>query len=582
MIPGCASPGMDDRAASALSTANYGAARVRLQKDLTEDRSDRDYILSRERLLIATLADGQPAAAEEISNQTFQLLRTQGLNADRTVASVVFNEGVKIWKGEPFEQAFAYSYIAIQKAMRDDWGNARAAAQSSLFLLKDFGDNERTGRKLTNLEIAQRAQQQETRGGGAGDKYLDKGYTPLKTDFALGYILTGLASKALGRDDEANDNFNEAAKVNAGLAPLRDTLMGDSYNAVFIVDFGRGPAKVAYGPSNSLAQFRACTPSDARGLSASVIAPGDSLAPGAGPTTGGTTVAAATDVNAMAASHFWNNMEDVRQAKNLIGDGLLIGGLVVANTNRKKEGAIVGLSAIAAGLLVKATAAADTRHLELLPQRVFVVPVNITAPNSSVVLELTGDPSSRLVLPAMSPPDSPDKFMVRYVKMGTGREWGGGEPWAAGQIVYANDECEARIPGDDLPYILGGHCVRRPSSETMEHYQSAGNLVGMTSSDLENIYREEGIAFTVEDQYGKDSLGSARKHILEGGNSLVCPLPGTSGYNRLFCQSHPLYQPKSEALKQLIAREPNAQHRALEAAPEDNQATGKKKRRSWW
>src|SRR6185295_15400355 len=102
-LAGCASERIDDRAASALANANYGAARVRLQKDLTDNRSDRDYILSRERLLIATLADGQPAAAEEISNQTFQLLRTQGLNADRTVASVVLTEGVKIWKGEPFE-----------------------------------------------------------------------------------------------------------------------------------------------------------------------------------------------------------------------------------------------------------------------------------------------------------------------------------------------------------------------------------------------------------------------------------------------------------------------------------------------
>lgn len=47
-----------------------------LQKGLTKDPSDRAYILDRLRLLILTLADGSPAAAEETANQTFDLLRT--------------------------------------------------------------------------------------------------------------------------------------------------------------------------------------------------------------------------------------------------------------------------------------------------------------------------------------------------------------------------------------------------------------------------------------------------------------------------------------------------------------------------
>src|SRR6185369_8080879 len=200
-------------------------------------------------------------AAEEVANQTFRLLRTQGLNADRTTASIVLNEDIKIWKGEPFEQALSYTYIAIQKAELGQWDNARAAANASLFLLKDFGHNER-GQEMTNIEVARRAAEQDARSNGAGDRYINKGYTPIKTNFVLGYLLSGLANKALGRTDEANDNFNEAVVVNASLKPLANNLAKGTYNTVFIVDFGRGPTKTASGPDKAFASFVPNTRSD--------------------------------------------------------------------------------------------------------------------------------------------------------------------------------------------------------------------------------------------------------------------------------------------------------------------------------
>jgi hypothetical protein len=123
-----------------------------------------------------------------------------------------------------------------------------------------------------------------------------------------------------------------------------------------------------------------------------------------------------------------------------------------------------------------------------------------------------------------------------------------GAPWASsGQVVYANDRTTADIPGDDLPYIMGGRCVRTPSAATIARYHAKGRLKNMTAVELENLYREEGIALAVEDQRGE-----SRKHILEGGTSLVCPLAGSTGYARLFCQTHQPYQPKSEALRRAI------------------------------
>src|SRR6185369_14807979 len=202
-------------------------------------------------------------AAEEVANQTFRLLRTQGLNADRTTASIVLNEDIKIWKGEPFEQALSYTYIAIQKAELGQWDNARAAANASLFLLKDFGHNER-GQEMTNIEVARRAAEQDARSSGAGDRYINKGYTPIKTNFVLGYLLNGLANKALAREDEANDNFHEAAAINAAFEPLAKELSTGAYNTVFIVDYGRGPEKIATGPDNAFSSFVPRSGSDTR------------------------------------------------------------------------------------------------------------------------------------------------------------------------------------------------------------------------------------------------------------------------------------------------------------------------------
>src|SRR4051812_9361135 len=130
-ISGCASPQLDPNLLAATDAGHYGGAREAIQSQLKDDPSDRSYILDRLRLMILTLADGMPGAAEEVANQTFRTLRTQGINADRTAAAVVFNEGVKIWKGEPFEQALSYTYIAMQKAELGQWDNARAAAGAS-------------------------------------------------------------------------------------------------------------------------------------------------------------------------------------------------------------------------------------------------------------------------------------------------------------------------------------------------------------------------------------------------------------------------------------------------------------------
>lgn len=536
LLGGCAGGGrIDQRGEAAFAVGEYARAAEVFQGHLTNDRSDRSYILDRERLLLSALADGQARAADEASNETFSVLRVQGLNADKTVSSVVINEGVKIWKGEPFEQALAFNYIALQKAMVGEWDNARAAAASSLFLLKDFGDNER-GEKASTLDIARSAQKQ-------GDQYFDKGYTATKTDFALGYLVTGLANRAIGREDEASDNFGEAARVNPALEKLRDALLGRGYNCVFVVDYGRGPRKTAYGPDDALARFVPLMASDQGLLSCSLSGEG-----GAGEEV---SYPPACDVNAMAQSHMWNNLEDVRVAKSTIGSALVAGGLAVAATSGRDHGKVneaqllAGLGAALAGAIMKAGAAADTRHLELLPQRVYVVPMRVEAAGSTLTLQVQGDEQSRMVLAGVDPPRT-GELELRYVRLGAGR----GSRWAgSGRVVYANDAYAGRVEGDDLPYILGGRDASLPTQRALSRYQAAGHLAGMTTVELENLYREEGIKLAEEDLGGRPHV-----HVLEGGDSLVAPLAGTAGYARVYCQEHGAYAPKSAAVREMVER----------------------------
>jgi hypothetical protein len=92
-------------------------------------------------------------------------------------------------------------------------------------------------------------------------------------------------------------------------------------------------------------------------------------------------------------------------------------------------------------------------------------------------------------------------------------------------------------------------CVRIPSHETLRRYQDAGNLVGMTTAQLAELYRLEGISWDLE------ALGGiARGHILEGGTTLIPPDPGTAGAARLFSGDHGAYTPRSREVRELADR----------------------------
>lgn len=522
---------------SAVQQGKYGDARETLSRDLEKNKSSRRYMYERMMLSLVDLADGLPESAQQSNDEIYEILRTQGINADKTVASVVLNERVKFWKGEPFEQALMYFYIAVERAWRAEWDNARAAAGSSLFLLRDFGRNERGERKSTQ-DIATEAVKAEN--NRQTKDYIGNGYTPIKTNFALGYLMNGIANAALGRAAEAFDNFNEAAQLNAGLETLVAKLKKGDYNTILVIDYGLGPTKIAYGPDRVFSRFspKPDWPSDDRRL---VISVNDSDA---------IEVPPACDVNRMAADHMWNNMEDVRVAKSVVGSALVAGGGAAVFSSRDTGAQVAGLVIMLIGLAVKASAAADTQHCMILPQRVYVAAVHVAAPDSTITIRVDGDEASEMVLPVSMPPVG-ERIQLMYVRMTPSRarvEWARNN-----KPLFAYDGLSERIAGDELPYILGGNCVRKPSHESLSRYHGAGNLRDLTLNDLEELYRLEGLTWSLEENGGR-----AGKHVLEGGHSLECPRPGSAGFKRLFFQDHPRYMPRNPKVIQIALKQKHA------------------------
>lgn len=520
---------------SLVIQGEYGKARTFVHKNLNKDRREREYLLDRMMLGILTVADGHPNSAQVTFEEVYQVLRTQGINADKTVASVVLNEDVKTWKGEPFEQALALAYYGIQQAELNQWDNTRAAAAGSLFQLRDFGKNEK-GERINTLEIAQKSLEAErAREGRVSEKddYINTGYAVRESNFTLGYLLHGLASAQLNRQQEANDFFNVAAQIDPSLRPLVQELKSGQYNTILIVSHGLGPRKVAYGPDNALSKFAPRFPSDAAPLIVSAAGGGQAQYP------------VVCDVNAMAADHMWNNLEDVRQAKSTIGNVLLVGGGIATGVGldqNNKEAALIGIGLMAAGAIMKTTAHADTRYCNVMPQRVYVVPLMITGPGAKIAVQVQGRTQSQLVLAGLSPPPAGQPAQLRYVRLFAGFPTSPGPPpqWAAsGQINYVSTQLN-NAPANPVPYILGGNDVRSPNPRVLASYANTPGLGSLTPAELEGLYREEGIALTPEDQGG-----FAGMHVLEGGNSLVEPLVGTAGFARLFGQVRAPYQAKS-------------------------------------
>ncbi|GMV25081.1 MAG: hypothetical protein AMXMBFR58_11120 [Phycisphaerae bacterium] len=554
LLPACAYQ-RDESAVALVERGHFGAALERVQETATVKPEDRNYVLDRMKIVSMALAEGIPQAVEPVADRLYDRLRTQGLNDDNRFASAVLTEGaVRIYKGDPFEQALAFTEIAVMDGVMGDWGNMRAAAQQSLFLLRDFSQELQSGNAASirkngsggrpaasrspsqtqsqsqedadeQVELVRAAAEAE-REGKSGDA-LGMDYTAVASDFEIGYLLRAVASRRLGEREDMDEALRTVVQVAPRLEPVAGLIASGNYNTVFVVEYGVAPEKYGTGPDNAVAARMPVTKSADAPLVVG-IAGQSSQWP------------IATDVNRIASSTRWANLEDVRVAKSSIGSLLVAGGLVTAavSDDDNETQQLIGLAAAGLGALLKATSSADVRHNELFPQRSYLALADLQSPVNRVEFSIG---ASRLVLPDV--PGGPGgELRLHYVRMPSTPE-----AWATGEELRYTNELTGDLDRECLPYILGGRDVQPPSLRALQGYQRSGYLLGFSVDDLRELYREEQIRIAGADGTW-DQVGL---HVLEGGSWLYTPAPASTGYKRLFYRDHEPYKPQSARVKEL-------------------------------
>ncbi len=523
--PGCSSHQRNYTAIRSYYGYDFTAAREALREDA--GRNDTNVLLNNMRLGLAALADGDTLEAEEALGRSFDLLSTAGLNDDRTTAAIVIDEGVLIWKGEPFEQALSYYWVAALYATLDDWENVRAASANALFRLTDFG-SQQTARTMT-------------RNAAADPEYLEKGYSAVDTDFALGFLMEAIGSSLSGAGG-ADNQLDAAMQIDRKLAPIVSILRSGDYDTLLLVDYGKGPTKMAYGPDDALARF---VPQERHHGDLVVSYDGVEQGP----------FRRVCDVNRMSIDMRWNNLENIRVAKSTIGNMLLTGGAVTLaagaasdNGGAAAVAGIVGLTMMMAGALFKAGAAADDRYLEFAPQSIYIAPLRLND-TGELRIGVDGDPGSTIVFPGFRPGKrgAPQAVYLRMHGLDSADP-----PWLESTwALYGNDD--TGVLDNDWPWILGGSDVSTPDPRTVEAYKLGGYLPDFTTDDLSELYLAEGIVIGAGGLHPA-TRQRAWRHILDGGRALYTPQPWSMGYKRLMYSPHDPYRPKSGRVRNLSPR----------------------------
>jgi hypothetical protein len=505
---------------------------------------DSDTVLYCNRLGMASLADGDLAEASSSLGRSYKIMESGKVTTkSRIVAATIISDNITVWKGEPFEQAMTYYAYAVTRALSGDWQNARAAIRGSLRKLKDFSDevaksDKKLKKKTAAVDSKRLAELANTQEKGKKDyDFLRDAGKLVASDFALGYIVQGLAERQLGTGGAA---LELAVKSRPQLAPLVAKIRAGQYNTILIVDYGRGPQKYNHGPDRIFTSWRK---SESRtGADLQVSANGKAVSVFSRPT---------LNLNKLIANHRWKNLENARKTKSIIGSALVAGGTVRMMTARNSDQAIAGLLVALVGAAVKASAAASIRHNEVLPHSVYLTPLNLPACSNDgikVRVQIADDPSSAFVVPNVRPGTSkkPAVIYLRLFRRSMVPPY-----FAVDRCIHSNDHVAPRK--GSFPYILGGTCVARPTQKVLAAYQAGGFLRGLSVRDLEDLYRMEGIQFAPgPNSEGKWSHDSYR-HILMGGKVLRTPHPYTVGYKQLMCSPHAPYSPDSDRVEQLAA-----------------------------
>ncbi len=177
----------------------------------------RNHVLNNMHIGVAAMEIGNFPIAKQVF--TDAILEIEKVYSDTDEAakarSLWYEEGSKIFKGEPYERASIYYYLGLIDLMEGDYENARAAFKSGI--LQDAFAEEKQ----------------------------------FQCDFALLIFLEGWASHLLGDEDYAKQAFSEVKKLRPDFK-----FPDKNHNTLLIAETGRSPRKVADGVGHSELKYR--------------------------------------------------------------------------------------------------------------------------------------------------------------------------------------------------------------------------------------------------------------------------------------------------------------------------------------
>lgn len=307
---------------------------------LSKEKNE-NFVLNNDRLGSAALMNYDLNVAEYAFRNAYEVINSVGTNdGGRSLGAAVVSEGIKVWKGEPFERAMTNFYLGLVYYMERDYNNARACFENALFKLRDYG---------------------------TGDVKNDA-YRLQESNFALAYLMLGKAYLHLDQPDKARKALDRAVDLRPGLAAVADMAANQRANVLLVIDFGRGPIKVT-NADGAFAGFRPTLREEGPVPLPSVVVDGNAvMSPYA--------IHPTVDLVALAQERVWQDIDTIRAVKDVLGTGLIAGGAGYALADRHAN-PYVAAGLILGGLVLKASSQADVRQWEMLPRSTFIVPLSL-------------------------------------------------------------------------------------------------------------------------------------------------------------------------------------------------------------
>ncbi len=379
-LPACS--GNSQRVAQAVSFY-YAGEYAQSQQELAPliKKPNRNYVLNNCRYGSAALAAGNIMQAEHAFLKAYNVMNSVNTNTgSRVIGAVVLYDGVKVWKGQPFERAMAHYYLGLTFLMQQDYENARAAFQNSLFRLRAYSKNSASNSGNLNR---------------------------VDSNFVLGYFGLGLCYLKTDRPQLAAAAFQHAQQLDPAIASVVQKLYRPATNTLIFVDYGYGPQRRNRGWYGEQTVFTP-TPYQAGPLPMAEAWKNGHPIPGIAQSN-------MVDTLALAQDKRWLTMDTIREAKAVVGTGLIAGGLLVANNGVDQDSAgtaLAGLGVAALGAALAGSSHADVRYWEMLPRAVYVIPTALPSGRNTLQVSIGGATTARFTV-TIAPHSSCNVFYVR-------------------------------------------------------------------------------------------------------------------------------------------------------------------------